>query len=208
MNFSLLELVKRLLKNSWWILLLGIIFGGGLYAYAKYSVLTAYTAERYVLLAKDNTASKDPNSRVQADQTLISTYRRIARDSSVVELAQSLSTVKVTKSEIREAISISQPDQTLLLRFSSSSNTDKKSVAIVNAYTKAFATEGMKLYPGMAKPVLLSSSKKADEVSGTVFSPKKLAVFGFALGIILGSFIVLIIGILQNYKILSSNFSK
>ncbi|MFL2068956.1 Wzz/FepE/Etk N-terminal domain-containing protein [Leuconostoc mesenteroides] len=200
MSFSLIDLVKRLLKNSWWILILGIVVGASLFTYAKHSVLTAYTAERYVIVAKNNTGVKDPNSRVQADQILINTYKKIASDPSVVNQAKKLSTVSVTKKEIVSAITISQPDQTLMMRFSASAATAKKSVAIANAYAKAFSIEGSKLYPDMAKPLLLSSAKKADELSGTVYSPKKLAVFGFSFGVILGSFIVLIMGIFQNYK--------
>ncbi|AHF19397.1 Capsular polysaccharide biosynthesis protein [Leuconostoc mesenteroides KFRI-MG] len=200
MSFSLIDLVKRLLKNSWWILILGIALGASLYTYAKHSVLTAYTAERYVIVAKNNTGVKDPNSRVQADQILINTYKKIASDPSVVNQAKKLSAVSVTKKEIVSAITISQPDQTLMMRFSASAATAKKSVAIANAYAKAFSIEGSKLYPDMAKPLLLSSAKKADVLSGTVYSPKKLAVFGFSFGVILGSFIVLIMGIFQNYK--------
>lgn len=200
MSFSLIDLVKRLLKNSWWILILGIVVGASLFTYAKHSVLTAYTAERYVIVAKNNTGVKDPNSRVQADQILINTYKKIASDPSVVNQAKKLSTVSVTKKEIVSAITISQPDQTLMMRFSASAATAKKSVAIANAYAKAFSIEGSKLYPDMAKPLLLSSAKKADVLSGTVYSPKKLAVFGFSFGVILGSFIVLIMGIFQNYK--------
>lgn len=208
MSFSLIDLVKRLLKNSWWILILGIVLGASLFTYAKHSVLTAYTAERYVIVAKDNTGVKDPNSRVQADQMLINTYKKIASDSSVVNQAKKLSTVSVTKKEIVSAITVSQPDQTLMMRFSASAATAKKSVAIANAYAKAFSIEGSKLYPDMAKPLLLSSAKKADVLSGTVYSPKKLAVFGFAFGITLGAFIVLLTGIFQNYKRMMTNTTK
>ncbi|API72365.1 MULTISPECIES: Wzz/FepE/Etk N-terminal domain-containing protein [Leuconostoc] len=208
MSFSLIDLVKRLLKNSWWILILGIVVGASLFTYAKHSVLTAYTAERYVIVAKDNTGVKDPNSRVQADQMLINTYKKIASDSSVVNQAKKLSTVSVTKKEIVSAITVSQPDQTLMMRFSASAATAKKSVAIANAYAKAFSIEGSKLYPDMAKPLLLSSAKKADVLSGTVYSPKKLAVFGFAFGITLGAFIVLLTGIFQNYKRMMTKTTK
>jgi len=208
MSFSLIDLVKRLFKNSWWILILGIVVGASLYTYAKHSVLTAYTAERYVIVAKDNTGVKDPNSRVQADQMLINTYKKIASDPSVVNQAKKLSTVSVTKKEIVSAITVSQPDQTLMMRFSASAATAKKSVAIANAYAKAFSIEGSKLYPDMAKPLLLSSAKKADVLSGTVYSPKKLAVFGFAFGITLGAFIVLLTGIFQNYKRMMTKTTK
>lgn len=208
MSFSLIDLVKRLLKNSWWILILGIVMGASLYTYAKHSVLTAYTAERYVIVAKSNTGVKDPNSRVQADQMLINTYKKIASDPSVVNQATKLSTVSVTKKEIVSAITVSQPDQTLMMRFSASAATAKKSVAIANAYAKAFSIEGRKLYPDMAKPLLLSSAKKADVLSGTVYSPKKLTVFGFAFGITLGAFIVLLTGIFQNYKRMMTKTTK
>ncbi|MGO0154088.1 YveK family protein [Leuconostoc mesenteroides] len=208
MSFSLIDLVKRLLKSSWWILILGIVVGASLYTYAKHSVLTAYTAERYVIVAKDNTGVKDPNSRVQADQMLINTYKKIASDPSVVNQARKLSTVSVTKKEIVSAITVSQPDQTLMMRFSASAATAKKSVAIANAYAKAFSIEGSKLYPDMAKPLLLSSAKKADVLSGTVYSPKKLAVFGFAFGITLGAFIVMLTGIFQNYKRMMTKTTK
>ncbi|MDI6498680.1 Wzz/FepE/Etk N-terminal domain-containing protein [Leuconostoc suionicum] len=208
MSFSLIDLVKRLLKNSWWILILGIALGASLYTYAKHSVLTAYTAERYVIVAKDNTGVKDPNSRVQADQILINTYKKIASDPSVVNQAKKLSTVSVTKKEIVSAITVSQPDQTLMMRFSASAATAKKSVAIANAYARAFSIEGSKLYPDMAKPLLLSSAKKADVLSGTVYSPKKLTVFGFAFGITLGAFIVLLTGIFQNYKRMMTKTTK
>ncbi|MGO3528905.1 MAG: Wzz/FepE/Etk N-terminal domain-containing protein [Leuconostoc mesenteroides] len=208
MSFSLIDLVKRLLKNSWWILILGIVMGASLYTYAKHSVLTAYTAERYVIVAKSNTGVKDPNSRVQADQMLINTYKKIASDPSVVNQAKKLSTVSVTKKEIVSAITVSQPDQTLMMRFSASAATAKKSVAIANAYAKAFSIEGSKLYLDMAKPLLLSSAKKADVLSGTVYSPKKLAVFGFAFGITLGAFIILLTGIFQNYKRMMTKTTK
>ncbi|MCX2666459.1 Wzz/FepE/Etk N-terminal domain-containing protein [Leuconostoc mesenteroides] len=208
MSFSLIDLVKRLLKNSWWILILGIVMGASLYTYAKHSVLTAYTAERYVIVAKSNTGVKDPNSRVQADQMLINTYKKIASDPSVVNQAKKLSTVSVTKKEIVSAITVSQPDQTLMMRFSASAATAKKSVVIANAYAKAFSIEGSKLYPDMAKPLLLSSAKKADVLSGTVYSPKKLAVFGFAFGITLGAFIILLTGIFQNYKRMMTKTTK
>ena len=208
MSFSLIDLVKRLLKNSWWILILGIVVGASLYTYAKHYVLTAYTAERYVIVAKSNTGVKDPNSRVQADQMLINTYKKIASDPSVVNQAKKLSTVSVTKKEIVSAITVSQPDQTLMMRFSASTATAKKSVAIANAYAKAFSSEGSKLYPDMAKPLLLSSAKKADVLSGTVYSPKKLTVFGFAFGITLGAFIILLTGIFQNYKRMMTKTTK
>ncbi|WP_273722893.1 YveK family protein [Leuconostoc mesenteroides] len=208
MSFSLIDLVKRLLKNSWWIFILGIVMGASLYTYAKHSVLTAYTAERYVIVAKSNTGVKDPNSRVQADQMLINTYKKIASDPSIVNQAKKLSTVSVTKKEIVSAITVSQPDQTLMMRFSASAATAKKSVAIANAYAKAFSIEGSKLYPDMAKPLLLSSAKKADVLSGTVYSPKKLTVFGFAFGITLGAFIVLLTGIFQNYKRMMTKTTK
>lgn len=202
MSFSLIDLVKRLLKNSWWILILGIVVGASLYTYAKHYVLTAYTAERYVIVGQD------PNSRVQADQLLINTYEKIARDPSVVNKAKKLSTVSVTEKEIVSAITVSQPDQTLMMRFSASTATAKKSVAIANAYAKAFSSEGSKLYPDMAKPLLLSSAKKANVLSGTVYSPKKLTVFGFAFGITLGAFIVLLTGIFQNYKRMMTKTTK
>ncbi|EQC84232.1 capsular polysaccharide biosynthesis protein [Leuconostoc mesenteroides subsp. cremoris TIFN8] len=205
MSFSLIDLVKRLLKNSWWILILGIVVGASLYTYAKHFVLTAYTAERYVIVGVKD---QDPNSRLQADQMLINTYEKIARDPSVVNQAKKLSTVSVTEKEIVSAITVSQPDQTLMMRFSASTATAKKSVAIANAYAKAFSIEGSKLYPDMAKPLLLSSAKKADVSSGTVYSPKKLTVFGFAFGITLGAFIVLLTGIFQNYKRMMTKTTK
>ncbi|ORI47199.1 YveK family protein [Leuconostoc mesenteroides] len=205
MSFSLIDLVKRLLKNSWWILILGIVVGASLYTYAKHYVLTAYTAERYVIVGVKD---QDPNSRLQADQMLINTYEKIARDPSVVNQAKKLSTVSVTEKEIVSAITVSQPDQTLMMRFSASTATAKKSVAITNAYAKAFSIEGSKLYPDMAKPLLLSSAKKPDVSSGTVYSPKKLTVFGFAFGITLGAFIVLLTGIFQNYKRMMTKTTK
>ncbi|ORI78236.1 capsular biosynthesis protein [Leuconostoc mesenteroides subsp. cremoris] len=205
MSFSLIDLVKRLLKNSWWILILGIVVGASLYTYAKHYVLTAYTAERYVIVGVKD---QDLNSRLQADQMLINTYEKIASDPSVVNQAKKLSTVSVTEKEIVSAITVSQPDQTLMMRFSASTATAKKSVAIANAYAKAFSIEGSKLYPDMAKPLLLSSAKKADVSSGTVYSPKKLTVFGFAFGITLGAFIVLLTGIFQNYKRMMTKTTK
>lgn len=205
MSFSLINLVKRLLKNSWWILILGIVVGASLYTYAKHSVLTAYTAERYVIVG---VKGQDPNSRVQVNQMLIKTYEKIASDPSVVNQAKKLSTVSVTEKEIISAITVSQPDQTLMMRFSASTATAKKSVAIANAYAKAFSIEGSKLYPDMAKPLLLSSAKKANVLSGAVYSPKKLTVFGFAFGITLGAFIVLLTGIFQNYKRMMTKTTK
>ncbi|MFC4760741.1 YveK family protein [Fructobacillus durionis] len=202
MEFSFTDLMKRFWKYSWVIVLFMIIFAGAAFSYAKFSkTITNYSATRLVLMAKNNTDVKDPNSRYSADKSLITTYQKLAQDDAIVSAVQKELPFNMKKNEITSAISVENPSDTLMLSFKATAPTQYKAKTLVNTYANVYSTVGPKLYPDMGQPDLLSKATSSDVTQSGFKSGKKLAVFGAFAGLVISMFGILVTGIRRNYKL-------
>lgn len=201
MEFSLTNLLKRFIRYSWVIALMMIIFAGAGFAYAKSGkTITNYSASRDVLVAKDNTNVKDPNSRFLADKSMIATYEKIAQDDAIVSAVKDALPYKLSKSDISTAVKVDNPTDTLMLSFKATGASTYKAKTLVNVYAQTFAEMGPKLYPDMAQPELMSKATGSDVTMSAFKSAKKLTLFGAVLGLVLSAFGIMVAGIHANYR--------
>lgn len=107
----------------------------------------------------------------------------------------------MTANELRQAISLSTPDSTLLIDAQVHGiKKGNQAVKMVNAYTDSFAVNGPKLISNMPQPELMSAAKKARADSIVSGSPKKSAAFGLVAGVALGIVLAFFTGIFKNFK--------
>ncbi|GAO99106.1 Wzz/FepE/Etk N-terminal domain-containing protein [Fructobacillus ficulneus] len=201
MEFSFNDLLKRFWKFTWLIALLIVVFAGAGFMYSKAGKTTTnFDATRSVLIAKNNTNVKDPNSRFMADKSLIPTYQKVATDDAVVEAVQKDLPFKMTKSDIAAGISIHSETDTLILDFQATGENTYRAKTLANTYAKDFSEVGPTIYPDMQKPDLLSAVTSTGTINSAARSTKKLTVFGAVLGLVLALFVVLVTGIQENYR--------
>ncbi|USS91898.1 YveK family protein [Fructobacillus americanaquae] len=202
MEFSLTDLAKRFWHFAWLILLCVVVFAGSGFVYAKSGkVITNFSASRTVLIAKNNTDVRDPNSRVQADKALIPTYQKVAQDDAIVTAVQKTLPFKMSKSDVSSAVNVQNPTDTVALAFQASGSTTYRAKTLANVYAETFANVGPTLYPDMGKPDVLSKATGSDVTRSALKNAKKLTLFGAVFGFVLSTVIILILGIRQNYEV-------
>ncbi|CAK1235104.1 YveK family protein [Fructobacillus cardui] len=202
MEFSLTDLAKRFWHFAWLIVLCVVVFAGSGFVYAKSGkVITNFSASRTVLIAKNNTDVRDPNSRVQADKALIPTYQKVAQDDAIVTAVQKTLPFKMSKSDISSAVNVQNPTDTVALAFQASGSTTYRAKILANVYAETFANFGPTLYPDMGKLDVLSKATGSDVTRSALKNAKKLTLFGAVFGFVLSTVIILILGIRQNYEV-------
>ncbi|MBS9338873.1 capsular biosynthesis protein [Fructobacillus sp. M2-14] len=200
MEFTLRDLLKRFVRYSWLIVLAVIAFSAIGYLYSKSAkVTTNYSASRSVIVAKNNTDVKDPNSRVQADRSLIATYEKIAQDDSIISEVKNSLPFKMKKADIASAVTVDNPTDTLMLAFKSGGETPEKAKTLANTYAEVFAKKAVQIYPDMGDVRLLSEANGSDVIQSGMKSTKKLTIFGAVFGLALSAFLILLVGAITNY---------
>ncbi|KAA8431987.1 capsular biosynthesis protein [Weissella paramesenteroides] len=204
-QFTVTDLFKHLLRNAWWIIILGIIGAMGMFFINKQPSSINVSATRTMYVGKIDSNAKDPNSQVNGNAWMLKTYREIGKDRTIIDPAVAQlkkQHVKVTGAQLRQALTLSSPETTLLIK-AKISGIDKgtKAVKMVNAYTDSYAKNAPKLIADMPQPELMSSAKNAQTatiVSGG--SPKKAVLFGLVVGLAAGIVLAFFTGIYKNMK--------
>ncbi|RZQ58377.1 YveK family protein [Weissella paramesenteroides] len=203
-QFTITDLIKHLLRNAWWIIVLAIIGGASMYFINKQPTAISYSAKRSMYIGNKNNNVKDPNSRVMADSWMMKTYESIAKDDKIIKPAISQlkkEHVKIKAGELKSSISLDNQQNTLLLDVQSVNASNPKNAAkMVNAYTESFEKNAPLLISDMPKPELMSKATNAHTDVIVASSPKKAALFGLVAGAIIGIILSLFTGIYKNMK--------
>ena len=201
-QFTVTDLFKHMLRNAWWIIVLGVVGGGAMYVMNKQPAATSYSATRSMYVAKSNTGVKDPNSRIVADSWLLKTYKTVAKDDKVIKpavKALKAEGVKVSADTLRSEVSLSITDGTLLMKAKAKGIAKpKQAIKIVNAFAESYAENAPKLISDMPKPELMTKTKEADTDTMVAGSPKKAALFGAVAGWAIGIVLAFFVGVYKN----------
>lgn len=189
-SYSIKDILKTITGNIVTIILCGIIFGGlfGMYAHHKKS--TTYTSSRSIFVTHDFNRANNKKSQVEADQSLVPTYRDILEDQIVMKNARERLPHKIRKqysvNDISQAISTSAKPDSLVIVVHAKTKKAVDSTEIVNAVTNAFKYELPKVNGEAGNVHLLSKANEKDARSVTRPSTKKYIVVGIAFGLLLG----------------------
>lgn len=189
-SYSMKDIFKIIISNIVTIILCGIICGGlfGMYAHHKKS--TTYTSSRSIFVTHDLNKANNKKSQVEADQSLIPTYRDILKDQIVMKNARQRLPHKLrdkySVDDISQAISTSSKPDSLVIVVHAKAKKAVDSAQIVNAVTDSFKQELPRVNGEAGHVHLLSKANKKDARSTTRPSTKKYLVVGTAFGLLLG----------------------
>ncbi|MFH7282316.1 hypothetical protein [Weissella confusa] len=84
--FTLGGLVRHLIKNLWWIVIVGIIGAGAMVVFSKThgDNASGYRTARLMYIQNSTLKSVDPKSRTAADVSLVKAYLQVENNRAVV----------------------------------------------------------------------------------------------------------------------------
>lgn len=183
--------IKIIISLALFVILGSLVTG----LYAKHKRKTTYLSQTNILLEKNFSNRNVQNTTVLANINMMDTYKDMAEDPLVYKEAHNLLTKKlkrqITEKELKESIDIGSKPNSLILNVRATTNSKKKSVAIVNATSSAICKEIAKNNPQMGEVQILSKARNVNVVSKTTPSLKKYIVLGGALGLLVGMIITL-----------------
>lgn len=146
------------------------------------------------------------STELKAESDMIPTYKELATNAKIISETYNTLQKEGIKSlswtEVKSSVKLTQKGKSLAV-WASARTTDKKAtIALVNAYTDAYAKIAPTLVHGMPKPQVMTGALGAavDEDAPKPLSAKKAAVFGAALGFGLSVVVMLFIGFLNGLK--------
>lgn len=199
-------LVRHLLKNAWWIIIVALIGAGVMFMANRHSETSSeWSASRLMYIGHANyNKSPDPESAFKSDLNAIKTYITVQQDMTIVSDAvrrlHKAGFTKMTVGEVRESVELDQKKETLIVRIHVLNDDEKEAIAIANNYADAYAANGAKVVPGMPTPRLMHAIQGAANVTDDKLSNKKAAIYGGAAGLGLGVILAMFTGIAGNMR--------
>lgn len=191
-TYSLKQLNKSFVIAVIFTIIMALLGGITLFGYAKHKQRTTYTASRYVLISHNVTRyNRNENYPiVNADLNMMTSYEDIAENQLIAQKAKLYLPKAIRKqysvNAISNSVSAKSRPQSLVLKISTKTDSEKDSVILVNAVTRSFQKELPKLQPGAGDVHLLAKATKDDVNSNTTPNKKKYTAAGVALGGLLG----------------------
>lgn len=195
-NYSIKELTSMFWKSILLIIIMALIGGAFLGSVAKKKQHTTYTATRNVLISRNlNQYNKENNSNIQNsmvanEQEMMESYKEIAEDRQVTDVAREMLPNKMKKQisaqKFNNAIKVDSNQQSLVLNLKATSDSPANSVKMVNATAEALEKQLPKIQPGVGKVVPLAKATETSVNSKTTPHAKKYAAVGVALGGLVG----------------------
>lgn len=205
--FTLGGLVRHLIKNIWWIVIVGIIGAGAMVVFSKThgDNASGYRTARLMYIQNSTLKSVDPKSRTAADVSLVKAYLQVENNRAVV--SETLAILKkqgitsISYNDARNNTKLKQTKGTVAVWANAEAKTAKEAVALTNAFAEAFATVAPRLIPDMPKPTLMpSTGGAAAEDDAKPLGTKKAAIYGGAAGLGLGVILAMFTGIAGNMR--------
>ena len=190
-EYSLKDLSNIVDKYFVLIIAFAIVGGVVLGAYGKHKQTTTFTATRSILINHNySRGQKNANSQVNADISLMPTYKELVGGRTIANRSYKLLSHKIRRSttpeEVKSSIDTESQPQSLVMTIKATSSKKENAVAFANATAVAAQKELPKLQHGMGSIKVLSKASEENATSSTHGSVKKYALVGAALGLIVG----------------------
>ena len=146
-EINLSEFINYYLSRMVWILLtiVLVVVGGNLFSY--YTKVPMYQSSTTIILAKEDKAEdKYTQTDAMLNQNLISTYREIIKSRTVLRQVIRNENLKYSVEELSNCISVSNVEDTEIIKITVSNKDKNHAVRIANAIAPIFKEEIMKIY--------------------------------------------------------------
>lgn len=146
-EINLSEFINYYLSRMGWVLLtiVIVVIGGNLFNY--YTRVPMYQSSTTIILAKeDKEEDKYTQTDAMLNQKLISTYREIIKSRTVLRQVIKNENLKYSVEELSNCISVSNVEDTEIIKITVSNKDKNHAVRIANAIAPIFKEEVMKIY--------------------------------------------------------------
>lgn len=137
-EISLVDLFKLLLRYIWLIVSLTVIGGVVAFSVSAFILEPTYVASSTVFIRPRVNDGVISTGELAANARLANTYSEIARSNSVL---RNVTVTGMSRSDIRDSITIQAVQNTEIMRFSSVTNSPQLSAMIANQVVSAFIAE-------------------------------------------------------------------
>lgn len=146
-EINLNEFINYYLSRMGWVLftIVIVMIGGNLFNY--YTRVPMYQSSTTIILAKeDKEEDKYTQTDAMLNQKLISTYREIIKSRTVLRQVIKNENLKYSVEELSNCISVSNVEDTEIIKITVSNKDKNHAVRIANAIAPIFKEEVMKIY--------------------------------------------------------------
>mgnify|MGYP004503927525 FL=1 len=146
-EINLSEFINYYLSRIGWVLftIVIVMIGGNLFNY--YTRVPMYQSSTTIILAKeDKEEDKYTQTDAMLNQKLISTYREIIKSRTVLRQVIKNENLKYSVEELSNCISITNVEDTEIIKITVSNKDKNHAVRIANAIAPIFKEEVMKIY--------------------------------------------------------------
>lgn len=202
------ELIEVILQKKWiviFITLLCMILG---YLYNSYYTEPLYKSSTTLLLAKttpETNTTTTPNNMIEnqaitqtdvsLNQKLVSTYSELAKSSGVINSVINKLNLNISEEEIRNSISVSEVDNTEILKISVSNNNNILAAVIANELATVFTERIIDLY-SIDNIKVVDSAVAAKHPYN--INPNKYAALGGTIGFVLSIVLILTTNLIKD----------
>ena len=197
-DVDLKRLFLEVLKRLWLILLVGIICGASVFAYAKFFITPQYkaTATIYIQNYTGDNDKKIYSSDLSASQNLVTTYQGLFTSDNVLNRVKEKLGDNYSADAIRAAFTAEAVEDTPILKISISDHDPEQAAKIVNEIAKVAPDAIMNLVEGSSVKVV-DLSRVPTEISYPSY--KKLALIGCVIGAVLTLAIIVLLVLFNSY---------
>ena len=155
-DVDLKRLFFEVLKRLWLILLVGIICGAGVFAYAKFFITPQYkaTATIYIQNYTGENDEKIYSSDLSASQNLVTTYQGLLTSDNVLNRVKEKLGENYSVDAIRASFTAEAVEDTPILKISVSDHDPEEAAKIVNEIAKVAPDAIMNLVEGSSVKVV------------------------------------------------------
>ena len=197
-DVDLKRLFFEVLKRVWLILLVGIICGAGVFAYANFFITPQYkaTATIYIQNYTGENDEKIYSSDLSASQNLVTTYQGLLTSDNVLNRVKEKLGENYSVDAIRASFTAEAIEDTPILKISVSDHDPEEAAKIVNEIAKVAPDAIMNLVEGSSVKVV-DFSRVPTGISYPSY--KKVAVIGCVLGAGLTLAIIVLLVLFNSY---------
>lgn len=197
-DVDLKRLFFEVLKRLWLILLVGIICGASVFAYAKFFITPQYkaTATIYIQNYTGDNDKKIYSSDLSASQNLVTTYQGLFTSDNVLNRVKEKLGDNYSADAIRAAFTAEAVEDTPILKISISDHDPEQAAKIVNEIAKVAPDAIMNLVEGSSVKVV-DLSRVPTEISYPSY--KKLTLIGCVIGAGLTLAIIVLLVLFNSY---------
>lgn len=159
-----------------------------------------YKSTTSIIIGKDyssagNSTSQYTYNEILMYQTLANTYTEIAKSWTVAEKTAEKLNINMTASQIMSEMTVSTTDKTQIMQISVTDPDPNNAMLIANTLTECFITEAARLFQSGTVQVMDKAQLPSSPVSP---NPKKNAIIGFAIGIVVSLGIIFLMAYLDD----------